>query len=75
MITTTKVFTCTNCGREYSANREKRNRLCEKCSLDKMHEVATQMFNHQGPYYDKWLKSMRNSAGRASEGIMRFLDE
>jgi len=49
-------YTCTECNETYLAKKEKRNRLCSKCSRKKVDEVNRQLREKQGPYYELWKK-------------------
>ena len=71
------TYKCLDCGEEYTTTvyRVPLRRKCVSCALKRIGESVMQLRDHKGPYYDRWLASMRANADRASEGIKRFLDE
>jgi len=54
----TKV-NCIDCGAEFEYRGYKKKERCIPCAYKRAEEAATQMFNKSGPFYDKWLESMR----------------
>jgi len=60
-----KTYTCLDCGAQYEADREKRNKRCILCSMKRVRESATQMMRKEGPCYERWKESMRNAVNRA----------
>lgn len=64
-----KLLPCKGC--EEPTNRRENNTrdpLCVTCAIKKACQVQVEMKNRSGPYYDKWLESMRRTFGNRSRG-------
>jgi len=53
-------YVCLDCGKEFTYVKYKRpsRRLCTNCAIKRVKESATQMMEHEGPYWEKWKAAM-----------------
>lgn len=60
-----KAMVCIDCG-ELPTDGSKLNLKgrCIQCAIKRQLNVATQLHNHEGPYYDKWREAMKAAARR-----------
>ena len=49
--------TCSDCGKKLPPDRRRRG-LCYPCAFNHVYQNAVQLQNHEGPYYEKWKKSV-----------------
>ena len=50
---------CVDCGEEFEVQGYKKKERCSVCAFKRCGEAAHQMMAKSGPFYDKWVESMK----------------
>ena len=59
-----KIVPCVDCQKEFPRKELNRMGRCRTCAWQAAMEAPRQLYNHEGPYYEKWKAAMRKGIGR-----------
>ena len=55
---------CVDCQEEFLVKQLNRMGRCHDCAGAAMRDAASQLHNHEGPFYEKWKAGLNRSIGR-----------